>query len=428
MTLDINLNSYVEEIPEADLLAAKQMAGLKGKRRSSEMITHHLLTSRGPSATKSTRSSLPSLRLSGHQSKSQPILSYTLNGLKRNKSNEAWNNISENPSFGLVLRRNNPQSSLAGTNQVLGSPLSTPVLSLSHPRSQGGGANASFSFVQHKIQTNPLINSVLNSIREDLEPDTTQEKTLASQGKVISLSLPDLDSQKAKREAEKRAYTQCALELKEKQTQKQQQAHALTRGHGAPQENSQLFQTKIKLDGDCHPQTTLISILQEAGFKAQTRKSSEMKDFFLLFTDDHIAAYDQEVVSAIRSKNIPLLRELLKNGKSLQCANRYGESLVHMACRRGHTEVVRFLIKEANVTLRVKDDYGRTPLHDACWSAEPNFELMDLLMEHEADLLLVEDSRGHFPFSYARRNHWKPWSEFLLARREKSVCGRLSSL
>ena len=427
MTLDMNhtsaANSYEEEIPEVELLAAKQMAGLKGKRRASEVITPHLL-SRGPSATSYSiaRSSL-SLRLSAQQSKSQPILSYTLNGFKRNKSNEACNDMTMNPSFGLGPRRSNPQSSSRqnATFAESGSPVSTPFLSMPHSmsHSQDGGANASFGLVQHhnlKMQMNPLINSVLDSIREDVQDElepTTKKETLALH-KVKSFSLPDLESQKAKVKAEKRAYIQCALELQEKQKQKQQYAQA--RGH-APQANGQLIQTKIKLDADCHPQTTLKSILQEAGFKAQTRKSSEMKDFFLQFTEEHIAAYDQEVVSAIRSHNIPLLRELHRNGKSLQCANRYGESLVHMACRRGHTEVVRFLIKEANVTLRVKDDYGRTPLHDACWNAEPNFELMDLLMEHEADLLLVEDSRGHFPFSYARRNHWKPWSEFLLARR-----------
>ena len=432
MTLDMNhtgaANSNGNEITEVELLAAKQMAatGQKGKRRASEVISPHLLSSRGPSATSySIAKSSLSLRLSAQQSKSQPILSYTLNESKRNKSNEACNIMARNPSFGLGPRRSNPQSSSRQNTTFAESesPVSTPLLSMSHSmsHSQSGSANASFCFVQHhnlKMQMSPLINSVLESIREDvqdqLEPTTTQE-TLALH-KIKSFSLPDLESHKAKVKAEKRAYIQCALELQEKQKQKQKQQYTQARGHTL-QANGKLSQNKIKLDADYHPQTTLKSILQEAGFKAQTRKSSELKDFFLQFTEEHIAAYDQEVVSAIRSHNIPLLRELHRNGKSLQCANRYGESLVHMACRRGHTEVVRFLIKEANVTLRVKDDYGRTPLHDACWNAEPNFELMDLLMEHEADLLLVEDSRGHFPFSYARRNHWKPWSEFLLARR-----------
>jgi hypothetical protein len=88
-----------------------------------------------------------------------------------------------------------------------------------------------------------------------------------------------------------------------------------------------------------------------------------------------------------------------------------------MACRRGYTDVVRFLIKEADVTLRVKDDFGRTPLHDTLWSPTPNFDLMALIMEHDPDLLLIEDIRGHPPFAYARKSHWKEWNDFLTTNR-----------
>ena len=177
--------------------------------------------------------------------------------------------------------------------------------------------------------------------------------------------------------------------------------------------------SNLDLEEEVQPQIVLVSILRDRGYKAEAKKSSEMKDFFYKFTDEDIAGYDQEVINAIRQQDIPLLKELRKKGKKLQCANRFGESLVHMACRRGFTDVVRFLIEEAGGTLRVKDDYGRTPLHDACWNVSPNFELMSYLLEKEADLLLVEDARGHFPFSYTRRNHWKDWARFLERRREE---------
>ena len=182
--------------------------------------------------------------------------------------------------------------------------------------------------------------------------------------------------------------------------------------------NNEKEGTKTMCENDYHPQTTLTELLQASGYKAETRKSSEMRDFFIKFTEEHFAAYDAEVVQAIRRNDVVSLRELHRNGKSLQCANRYGESLVHMACRRGHIDTVRFLVGEANVSLRVKDDVGRTPLHDACWSASPNFDLMELLMEHEPDLLLVADNRGHYPFSYARRNHWESWTNFLQQKKD----------
>ena len=166
-----------------------------------------------------------------------------------------------------------------------------------------------------------------------------------------------------------------------------------------------------------NPHNLLLSFLREDGYKAHTRNSATLADFFLELTNEHIEAYSTELVKAVRDRNIPLLRTMHEEGKTLQCSNRFGESLVHMACRRGFTDVVRFLIKEANVTLRVKDDFGRTPLHDACWSANPNFDLMDLIIHHDPDLLLIEDIRGHSPFSYARRDHWEDWKNFLTDRR-----------
>lgn len=166
-----------------------------------------------------------------------------------------------------------------------------------------------------------------------------------------------------------------------------------------------------------NPHNLLLSFLRAEGYQAKTRKSVSLSDFFLELTSEHIEAYNTEIVKAVRERNIALLRTMHESGKTLQCSNRFGESLVHMACRRGYTDVVRFLVKEADVSLRVKDDFGRTPLHDACWSASPNFDLMDLIIEHDPDLLLIEDVRGHSPFSYARQSHWKDWSDFLTLKR-----------
>jgi len=87
-----------------------------------------------------------------------------------------------------------------------------------------------------------------------------------------------------------------------------------------------------------------------------------------------------------------------------------------MACRRGFTEIARFLIHEAGVSVRVADDFGRTPLHDALWNRDPKFELVHLLIEEDPDLLLVCDKRGSTPFAYARREHWQSWRQFLYDR------------
>lgn len=143
---------------------------------------------------------------------------------------------------------------------------------------------------------------------------------------------------------------------------------------------------------------------------------SKQDNFYTEHTEEQISCYSQDVITAIRSRDISTLRSMHESGRHLQCCNRFGESLIHMACRRGFLDVVKYFIQEAHVSIRVKDDYGRTPLHDACWCREPNFALMDLLIDQCAELLFISDKRGHTPLQYTRREHWKYWNAYLLTR------------
>eukprot|EP00529_Nitzschia_sp_RCC80_P026090 CAMPEP_0113498088 /NCGR_PEP_ID=MMETSP0014_2-20120614/30967_1 /TAXON_ID=2857 /ORGANISM="Nitzschia sp." /LENGTH=349 /DNA_ID=CAMNT_0000392051 /DNA_START=228 /DNA_END=1277 /DNA_ORIENTATION=+ /assembly_acc=CAM_ASM_000159 len=144
-------------------------------------------------------------------------------------------------------------------------------------------------------------------------------------------------------------------------------------------------------------------------------------DFYTQFTEAQMEAYGSEVLGAIRSQDLDALRQIHKAGRPLNCANRFSESLVHLACRKSFDSVVNMLVNEAGVTLRVKDDFGRNPAHDACWTVTPNWKLMDLIVESCGDLLLVSDVRGHTPLDYVRREHWAAWSEYLRAKGETLV-------
>lgn len=134
-------------------------------------------------------------------------------------------------------------------------------------------------------------------------------------------------------------------------------------------------------------------------------------------SDEAIDAYDTESLAAIRSRNVEKLRSLLNEGKSFNACNRFGESLIHMACRMGDVNVLKFLIEEAKVDVEVMDDFCRTVMHDACWTHTPNFAVMDTLLEHvPAYMLVAEDVRGHSPFHYARKEHWNEWKDYLEER------------
>lgn len=170
---------------------------------------------------------------------------------------------------------------------------------------------------------------------------------------------------------------------------------------------------------DVSPQEFLMAAFKSKGSVVTVSPSLAVQGFFADPTEVEISAYNHDVISAIRSHDIENLREFHESGRTLKCSNAFGESLLHLACRRS-PEVAAFLIQEAGVTLRVRDDYGRTPLHDACWTAEPNFELLGLIMTACPALLFMKDQRGNTPLDYTRKEYWGAYTKFL--------CGRMDLL
>lgn len=59
------------------------------------------------------------------------------------------------------------------------------------------------------------------------------------------------------------------------------------------------------------------------------------------------------------------------------------------------------------------DDLGRNPIHDACWTHKPNFELIKLLVVACPDLLYIADNRGFTPLDYVGKGCWREWRRFL---------------
>lgn len=137
-----------------------------------------------------------------------------------------------------------------------------------------------------------------------------------------------------------------------------------------------------------------------------------LENYFRLPLDEDYSSYKEDIVSAVRKRDINALQKMLDEGRSLQCCNRFGESLFHMACRRSYDDVVQFLI-DHGISPKIKDDMGRTPMHDAFWTAKPNFALVKILLSTEPSLLFLSDKRGHTPLDYARRNDWFRWNIFL---------------
>lgn len=210
-------------------------------------------------------------------------------------------------------------------------------------------------------------------------------------------------------------------------TDKAAQAADITLQNSCIQQLSQVKMTSIISEipdrikyQHTNSETKPIDIVREAllsrGLDCNTKPSKDMEDgYFVNITE----MYGNEVVKAVRSNNIGSLRKLHADGFVLQSGNQFGETLIHLACRRSHRELVSFLVEEAGVSLRVREDYGRTPMHDLCWRVNPDLELFDILLEWAPELLLLSDDRGHTPLDYSRREHWDELIPFLLERTNK---------
>lgn len=55
-------------------------------------------------------------------------------------------------------------------------------------------------------------------------------------------------------------------------------------------------------------------------------------------------------------------------------------------------------------------------MKDACWQANPDFTLIELILNAEPELLLLQDKRGFTALEYARREHWGYWIKYLSYR------------
>ena len=138
--------------------------------------------------------------------------------------------------------------------------------------------------------------------------------------------------------------------------------------------------------------------------------------YFLETTPEHIAAWDGDLLRAVRTQDFELIQKMHQEGKPLQACNQFSESILHVCVRRGTPEILNYLLRDANLSPRVRCDYGRTPLHDSLWTfdgSERSLKMMALLLRQCPEMLLVADKRGFTPLDYVPRDQWPACCKFL---------------
>jgi hypothetical protein len=129
------------------------------------------------------------------------------------------------------------------------------------------------------------------------------------------------------------------------------------------------------------------------------------------------ASYHSYLIDFIRTKDVKTFESLISSGISPNPCNIYGESLVHLLCRRGEAELLSVLVQNG-CTFQVSDDYGRTPLHDACWASTPQLGIVEMILQQDVNLFHMMDSRGALPLAYVGKDQESAWIEFLESKKD----------
>lgn len=160
------------------------------------------------------------------------------------------------------------------------------------------------------------------------------------------------------------------------------------------------------------PQAFLENELKARGYSTKQYNTIET-GYYCNPNPLQLASYGRIVTKAMyRPDNTKGLGDLLTCGISPNACNKFGESIVHLVSRRGHRDLLLMLI-DSGASLKISDDYGRTPLHDACWQSVPNFPTVRLILEADRHLVNLKDVRGTTPLAYVKPQNFAKWINFL---------------
>ena len=165
------------------------------------------------------------------------------------------------------------------------------------------------------------------------------------------------------------------------------------------------------------PQQYLDALLRTRGYSPDTH-STLLTAYYNSPSKLQIASYGNYTTDLVQNGRLEQLFEVFSLGLSPNACNVHGESIVHTACRLSKAQTLGVLV-EAGCDVQISDNNGRTPLHDACSAAEPNFQLVEKLLDIDQHLLFLADKRGHLPLSYTRQEHWSDWLQFLESKKNE---------
>lgn len=172
------------------------------------------------------------------------------------------------------------------------------------------------------------------------------------------------------------------------------------------------------LPAGMHPEDCLHNILRARGYSTEMVAVKETV-FHKAPDAEQVAAYDKAILRAVLDEDEPELEKMRTAGRRMDACNRFGDSVLHMACRRGRPRALSYLLRACGSQgVMLSDDFGRTVMHDACWTATPRFDVASTVLDADTRLLRMLDSRGSSPLQYVPQDQWPLWCAFFESRKE----------
>lgn len=148
----------------------------------------------------------------------------------------------------------------------------------------------------------------------------------------------------------------------------------------------------------------------------QPAAAAALTDDVLLHSYEHLENHVAIQVAA-RMGDVRHLRKLIRQGVSVEPANRHGWRPLHGASANGRVDCVKALI-EAKAIVDVVDIYGWTPLHDACSRGE--FSCAQQLLQAGADVN-KKDLAGSTPLDLAKASRHEDIVKLIVGDKETAA-------
>ena len=116
-------------------------------------------------------------------------------------------------------------------------------------------------------------------------------------------------------------------------------------------------------------------MLQSRGYSIE-RYEVLQSGYYNTTTQYQQMSYHVYVVDLVKNNQTDTIKSLFcdksngATGISTNPANSYGEGLINLVCRLGLVDILKIMLS-AGCDIQVSDDFGRTPMHDACWAKTP---------------------------------------------------------